>query len=179
MPKLSGVGDASLRLIGNCVQGRAAAAIGATASAVTTSNAITSVIDGVARNVAAMTNQALVALATADFSAPSSALATAWRQPSGLAGFYVQPANTTVYYVLAVNAAGTVRTIQGTYSGQPLQPGIHALGDGTIPDAPDTWVPFCIVKVTTAGSTFTPGSTALTGIATLFDIVALPSVDRL
>jgi hypothetical protein len=179
MPKLSGIGDASARLIGNCIQGRGAAAIGATASAVTTSNAITSVIDGIARNVAAMTNQALVALASADFVAASSALAQAWRQPAGLVGFYVQPAATTVYYVLAVNAAGTVRTVQGTYQGQPLQPGIHALGDGTIPDVPDTWVPFAVVKVTTTASTFTPGTTALTGIATLYDVAVLPSVDRL
>lgn len=178
MAKLSHQNRAADRLDGNICLTKANAAIGATTSAITTGNAITTMIDGILRTVGVLTNQALTPLATADF-APGTAPSGGYLQPSGSAGFYVQPANTTVYYVLAANALGTVRTVQGTFPNQALSTlGISSMGDGSVPDTPDGWIAFALVKVTTAGSTFTPGATALTGIATIFDVGVLPAADR-
>jgi hypothetical protein len=176
MAKLSHQNRAAERLDGNLCLTKANAAIGATASAVTTGNAITTMIDGILRTVGALTNQALVPLATADF---VTAPAGGYVQPSGSLGFYVQPANTTVYYVLCANAAGTPRVVQGTFINQPLSAlGISSMGDGSVPDTPDGWVAFAMLRVTTTASTFTPGTTALTGLATVFDVGVLPAADR-
>ena len=175
MAKLSHLNSMADRLDGNLCLTKANAVIGATASAVTTGNAITTMIDGLLRSVGVLTNQALVPLATADF---TQAPAGGYVQPSGSTGFYTQPAATTVYYVLAANAAGVVRTVQGTFNGQPLAAGLTAVGDGTVPDIPDGWCAFAIIKVVTAASVFVPGTTALTGIATILDCGALPAVDR-
>ena len=38
----------------------------------------------------------------------------AWLQPSGLSDFYTQPASTTVYYVLTLNAAGTMSSVSAS-----------------------------------------------------------------
>ena len=177
MSKLSDLNSAAARLLGNMVLTKANAVIGATATAFTTGNAITTVIDGVMRTLAAQTNTALAALATADFAAPTSQAALNFLQPSGLTGFYVQPAGTTVYYALCVNSAGTVRVVQGTYDGQQLQAGLSAPGKSWIPDVPDSWAPFAVMKVVTAGSAFTPATTALTGLATFADVAILPSAN--
>ncbi|MNL31056.1 hypothetical protein D3C87_1528250 [compost metagenome] len=106
-------------------------------------------------------------------------------------GGYVQPANTTVYYTIALNGAGTVAVIQGSYNGQipTLDPtkgvgslaaiGTSAKGDGAVPNPPDGYTAVGIVKVTTDGSTtFTPGTTLLdaAGLAVAyFDVCLLPS----
>lgn len=171
MSKASALTAAAHRLIANNVLTKAGAVIGATATAFTTGVAITTVIDGIMRSVAAFTNQALVALSTSD-------LAT-FVQPSGLNAFYTQPANTTVYYVLCVNAAGTPRVVQGTWQGQQVQAGgATVVGDGTVPDVPDGWVPFALIKLASGGAVFIPGTTALTGLATFFDLNVLPAADR-
>lgn len=173
MTTLNAATSTFAKLVGNAVLTKANAVIGATASAFTTGNAITYAIGGVLRSLAAQTNTALTAMAQADIPGlPSNA---DWRQPSGSVGFYVQPANTTVYYVLAVNASGTVRVVQGTYDGQPLsQLGTTMVGKSVIPDIPDQFVAFAVIKVVTAGSAFTPGTTALTGLATFIDVSVLP-----
>lgn len=176
MAKASSLTSAAALLLANFNLTKANAVIGATATAITTGNAITTVIGGIQRTLGAQTNTALAPLATADFAvAPSGG----YLQPSGLAGFYTQPANTTVYYVLCANAAGTVRVVQGTYSGQQLSTqGLTVVGDGAVPDVPDTFVAFAVMKVTTAGSVFTPAVTALTGIATFLDVAVLPVADK-
>lgn len=173
MTTLNAAFSTMLKLAGNSVLTKANAVIGATATAFTTGNAITYAQGGILRTLNALTNQVLTALATADFS-PALAAGQEYRQPSGSVGFYVQPAGTTVYYVLAVNN-GVVRVVQGTYDGQPIQGfGVPAVGKSVIPDIPDQWVPFAVLKVVSGGSAFTPGSTALTGIGTFIDICVLP-----
>ena len=69
-----------------------------------------------------------------------------------------------------------MRVIQGMHDGQQTGvQGLTVVGKSVVPDIPDTWVPFGIVKVVTVGSVFVPATTALTGIATFFDVMALPS----
>ena len=176
MSKLNHLPTAAQRLLGNCIQGRAATVIGATASAITSTVAVVSVIDGITRAVAAFTNQALVALLGSDL---PTALAN-WLQPSGRTTFYVQPANTTVYYVVVVNAAGAIRIVQGTFSGQILTDpsGYTVTGDGSVPDIPDGVVPLAILKIASGGATFTPGTTAMTGLLTVIETSVLPSVAK-
>lgn len=179
MSKLNDLPSAMARLVGNMCLTKANAVIGATASAFTTGNAITTMIDGILRTLAAQTNTALSALVPASFVDAASPLAVNYLQPAGIAGFYTQPANTTAYYVLCVNAAGTIRVVQGTYVGQPIvSMGLSTVGDGNVPDIPDTWVAFAILKVVTAGSAFVPGTTALTSIGTFLDVSLLPANNR-
>jgi len=71
---------------------------------------------------------------------------------TGQAGYYQQPVSTTVFYLVVVNAAGTVYTIQGTYSGQIISRngGLNVtVGDGSIPDiaVKGTYAPVGVIKV--------------------------------
>lgn len=95
---------------------------------------------------------------------------------------YVQPTNTTVFYVISVNAAGTVAVSQGCYAGQTLTfandlSKIYT-GIGDIPTEPAGYTAIGVIKVApTAAVTFTPGTTALDVAnlnATYFDIDVLP-----
>lgn len=175
MSNLSELGSIAARILGNMTLVKAALAISATPSAVAFS-AITTAIDGIMRTLAANATQALAPLISADFVLPTSQAALGYLQPSGSTGFYTQPAGRTVYYVLVVNAAGVVRVVQGLFDGQQISAqGLTVVGKSVVPDIPDTWVPFGIVKVVTVGSVFVPATTALTGIATLFDVMALPA----
>lgn len=62
----------------------------------------------------------------------------------------VQPTSSTVYYLVVVDAAGTVTTIQGDLTSQKL------------PEPPEGKAILGAVKiVTSAGATFTPGTTSL------------------
>ena len=180
MSKLNQHGMGAIRALGTYCASRAATAIGATASAITTTNAILAVIDGVYRNVAAVTNQALISI------------------DAVLRPFYVQPANTTVYYTLCTDGT-SVRVIQGEFAGrQSFVNGIEVRGDGIIPDVPDfsvasvdaagnqtlntQWCPFAVLRVVTGAATFTPGTTALNAAnvtTTIWDVAQLPSADRL
>lgn len=86
---------------------------------------------------------------------------------------YIQPAETTVFYTLGLNAAGTVCVVQGSYAGQKLstdptkgvgvsQMGATWVGDGSIPDVPEGYTAIAVLKVTTAAATtFTAGTTLL------------------
>lgn len=173
MSKASHLTSAATRLLANCVLGKVSAVIGATATAVTTTGAVAYAIDGVLRTLAALTNQALSAILTADVAGGN------WIQPSGINGFYVQPAGTTVYYVFCVNSAGTIKVVQGTYQNQPIAAGGYTvIGTGNVPDVPDGWIPFTIMKLASGGATFTPGTTALTGLATFLDVAVLPAADK-
>jgi hypothetical protein len=176
--KLNQHGLSAVRQLGTIVLSRAVLAIGTVKSGFNTTNALIYAIDGVIRSLAAQTSTALTALADA---------------------FYVQPANTTVYYTLAVNAAGTVRCIQGDFAGrQKFVGGVEVRGDGNIPDVPDLsvastdangvqtlsdqWCPFGVIKVVTGATTFTPGTTlfdAANVTTTFFDVAFLPANERL
>lgn len=152
------------------------AATGAAATVATT-GAIVSRIDGITRSRAALAGQSLVP--THDiFGNASTAV-------------YTQPIGTTAYMVLGVNAAGAIAVVQGTYAGQNLVPpvtsGVGALanagtsfvGDGSIPNLPEGFAPFGLIKVVTSSATFTPGTTLL-NVGTIafsyFDIGLIPSV---
>ena len=162
MSKISDLDSFVLRaLLGNRALASGAFVVGAAAAAVSSTVTIPYIINGVFYSKAAVTSQVLTGVTTTG--------------PLVGGGTYVQPAATTVYYVLALNAAGTLVVTQGSYSGQPLgQPAVY--GDGSPPDVQDlTLCPVCVIKVVTAGSTFTLGTTALTGISTFFNIASLPS----
>lgn len=157
------------RLIANQCLFNALAVIGATATAFTTTGTGDVTIDGRMFALTAQTNTALAALAASNL--PTSQ--ADWVQPSGSLGFYVQPANTTVYYLIGVIAAGTWLVIQGTHDGQILAQG-YARGRSVIPDVPLGFTPVSVLKVVTAGSAFTPATTALTGLGTFINIGVLP-----
>lgn len=177
--KLNQLGMGAIRALGTACITRAILAINAASAAtVRTTNAIVYTIDGIIYNRVALAAQAL----------------TAFDQKP----FYVQPANTTVYYTLALDAAGNVRVMQGDFAGrQTFVNGIEVRGDGNVPDVPDfsvastdaagnqtlatQWCPFGIIRIATGAATFTPGTTALdaAGItATYFDVMYLPSAER-
>lgn len=176
MTTLADLGHSASRLLGNMNLVKAVLAINAGAAAtVRTTGALTFLVDGIQYTRAALANVALQALAAADLPASMASFV----QPSGSTGFVVQPAGTTVFYVLAVNTAGTVRTVQGNWNGQQISlQGLTQVGKSVIPDTPDGWIPFGIIKVVTGAATFTPGTTALDAAnvtASYFDVAVLPS----
>lgn len=177
--KLNQLGISALRALGTTCLVKAVLAINAAAAAtVKTTSAITYAIDGVLYSKVALAAQALAPISGA---------------------YYTQPANTTVYYTLALDAAGNVRCIQGTYAGQPINTsGVVTMGDGTVPDVPDLftasvdasgnqtpstiWCPFGVIKVATNGATtFLPGTDALDKAGctfTFYDVMYLPSNEK-
>lgn len=166
MSKLSDLSNAAHRaLLGNFAVSKAALAVNA--AGFNTTGTLSYVSNGVFKTLAAQTGASM---------AVSSASALN----------YVQPAATTVYYVVCGDAAGAIKVIQGSYAGQKLsmdptagvgvsQMGASWVGDGSIPDVPADLTPFGVFKVVTAGSAFTPGTTSMAGIATAFDVCRLPS----
>jgi hypothetical protein len=161
----------------------------ASAATVKTTGAIVNAVDGIIRSKAALSAQALSALAAADL--PSSG--SGYVQPAGITGFYVQPAQTTAYYVLVMNAAQTVKVVQGTWRKtgvnaaipdfQPIitPNGISVVGDGNVPDVPDGVVPFGMIKVACGSAAFTPATTALDAANitfTFYDLMCLPATER-
>jgi hypothetical protein len=95
-------------------------------------------------------------------------------------------ANSTQYFLLGFNAAGTAVTVAGLGSTAVTANGAADSMAGKLPEIPvdltpgatfgqPTMCPVAILKVVTAGSTFTPGTTALTGIATYTDIMLVPN----
>jgi hypothetical protein len=165
-------------LAATSLSAHAFAATGGATATVQTTGAIVSQIGGVTRSRAALSAQSLAPTHDIFGNANTSV--------------YAQPANTTVYYVLGVNAAGTVAIVQGTFAGQNLVPpvtaGVGALansgtsfvGDGSIPNLPEGFAPAGLLKVVTttgAGVPFTPGTTNLNaaGLAlTFWDINLIP-----
>lgn len=151
------------------------AATGGATATVQTTGAIVGCFGGVTRSRAALSAQSLAP--THDIFGQANA------------SLYAQPANSTVYYVLGVNAAGTVAVVQGTFAGQNLVPpataGVGALaqagtsfvGDGSIPSLPDGYAPFGLLKIVTGAATFTPGTTNLNAsnvTPTFWDIGLIP-----
>jgi hypothetical protein len=166
------------RLQANMALGNAAVALG-TDAATLDSSAIPIAHGGIVTTLAAMNETALSALAGSDLPTVSINGASAtnpWVQPRGVAGFYTQPAATTVYYVIGAIAAGTVKVVQGTYDNQDLTNASGYVGKGksVIPDVPDGFTPFCVIKIVTVASTFVPATTALTSISTIKNVNVLP-----
>lgn len=187
MAKLSDLTSVAAQLLGNMnlSQKPALAINAASAATIKTTGALVFSVGGVMLTKAALAAQALTALAGGptggDFVATTSELAKNYLQPNGGVGFYVQPVSTTVYYVVCINGALTVRVVQGTYDGQQLMAGLSAPGKSWVPDIPDTWVPIGMLKMTTnASTTFTPGTTAIdaAGLTPVFyDLSVLPAAN--
>lgn len=171
MSRISDITNAAIRsMVGTFNSVKAVLAINAAGAAtVKTTNALSYVIDGIQYTKAALAAQAIAIT-------------------SGLS--YVQPALTTVYYTLGVDAAGNISVTQGSYAGQTLSAdptkgigvskmGASWVGDGSVPDVPDGYCPFGLMKVTTAAATtFTPGTTLLdaAGVTVAYyDLALLPS----
>ena len=178
MPKLSDLTNAATKtMLGNASLTKGVLAVGTAPAGFNTTATILYTVNGVMYNKTAMTSQSFAVTHTLD--------------GTYTGGGYIQPdpatlaliagaaqTTCTVYYTLALKADGTVAVSQGSYAGQNMaqgQVGVSAVGDGTIPNAPAGYTPFGIIKVVTAtGASFTPGTTALTGLATYFDIAVMP-----
>ncbi len=163
--------DIANALGGMCLTKGALAINAAGATTVKTTNALVYGVAGVLYTKAALANQAITVTHRFDGKPVSAADAA-----------YVQPINKTALYVLALNAAGTVAVIQGTYAGQQVTYGsdlskVVTAGYG-VPTLPAGYTPIGAIKVATDGSaTFTAGTTALdaAGVtATYFDLALLP-----
>lgn len=164
-------------LLGNRCNSRPILAIGTSKAAINTSAAAECTIDGIIYNLGAQTSTALVATAASHL--PTSE--AGYLQPSGRTGFYTQPASTTVYYVVTINAASTVTVVQGTYDGQPIANGAgYAEGDGNVPPLPAGVAPFGMIKVVTGATTFVPATTefdAANVTSTFYTLSCLPSAN--
>jgi hypothetical protein len=176
MSKLSDLRHTPTRdMVGNAniSSPRAILAISANTLGVASTSALVYTVNGVVYSRAAFANTALT-----DATGPLNPTGV-----SGVGSTYVQPANTTVFYSIGLDAAGAVKVVQGSFLGQNLSPnainsgaiGGGAVGDGQIPRLPSTVCPVGVLKVVTAGSAFTLGTTALTGIGTFFDVSCLPN----
>lgn len=97
---------------------------------------------------------------------------------------YVQPINSTVIYLVGLDAAGNVSLTQGAYAGQVMSFNGNLAKrvtdvDGGVPTPPANVAVIGAFKVVTNGSaTFTPGSTALdaAGVSvTYYDLQVLPA----
>ena len=173
MSRISSIASASLRhVLGNRCHTKATLAInaGGAATAKTTGATIYS-IGGVLYTKGALSNQSLAVTHRLDGTPVTTA------EPA-----YVQPALTTAIYVVALNAAGTIAVVQGSYNGQAVtfKPDLTKImtGDGDIPDEPAGYTAIGAIKVVTAAATtFTPGTTLLDAVgvtATYFDVSVLP-----
>ncbi len=157
MSNMSLTSDASLRkLLGNVCMTKATLAINAGGAATVRTTGTTSyLVGGLFYSKAALAAQSL-AITHDEKGRPVA---------EGLAA-YVQPINTTVIYVIALNAAGTVAVVQGSYAGQvqnyPRDLSRVETGVGGVPQVPEGYTPIGAIKVVTNGvATFTPGTTAL------------------
>lgn len=144
----------------------------ASAATVKSTGATVYSIGGVYYTVAAMAAQAIT------ITHRSNGAAVTTSDPA-----YVQPAETTVIYVLAYNSSGTLAVVQGSYAGQVItfadDKSLRLTGTGGVPTLPAGYVPVGAIKVVTAAATtFTPATTALdaAGVtATYYDLKLLPT----
>lgn len=153
---------------------------GAGAATVKTTSALSYTVDGVYYNKNALAAQSLAPTHDAFGGAIGGQ-----NLPS-----FVQPAGSTVYYLLSLDAAGNVYVSQGTYAGQSLiypDKQRQFAGTGNVPAEPKATAagvllntcPIGMVKVATGpATTFTPGTTALDAAGltvTYFDLEYVPS----
>lgn len=142
------------------------------AATVKSTGTITFAIDGVLYSKAALAAQSIAPTHNAFGETVGG------NQPAA----YVQPANTTVFYVLSLNAAGTVAVSQGSYAGQsiayPNDLSKVLTGQGGLPVEPDGYTAIGVIKVVTGATTFTPGTTLLDAAnvtATYYNVSRLPA----
>lgn len=132
---------------------------------------LATVINGVPKLKANLSAQALTVLA-------------ALQQPvNGNTGFIRQPAGTTAYYLVVVNGAGSVYTIQGNWASYVASNPFKTDGNVLIPEiyVPELYAPLGCIKLvnatyTTSGG-WLPGTTNLdaSGVtATYCDLHRLP-----
>lgn len=143
----------------------------ASAATVKTTGAVIYSVDGVMYSKAALSAQAIT-ITHDQFGRDVTT------QPS--IAKYVQPVNTTVYYLLGVNAAGTICSVQGGYAGQTLTVnGAAFVSDGSMPVLPAGYAPIGVIKIApTVAATFDPGTTLLDATnvnATYFNVSTLPT----
>ena len=156
---------------GMCLTKGVLAINAASAATVKTTNALTYGVGGVLYTKAALAAQSIAP--THRFDGKPVTVA----DPA-----YVQPINSTVVYVVALNAAGTVAVVQGTYAGQQVTYGSDlskiVTAGGGLPTLPAGYTPIGAIKVATNGSTtFTPGTTLLDAAGltvTYSDLALLP-----
>lgn len=174
MSRLSSIASASLqKVLGNRCYTKAVLARDADAATkLQTTNAATYSVGGVLYSKSALNDQA----ATVTHRFNGDAVTTA--DPA-----YVQPSNTKVKYVVALDAAGNVAVVQGSYAGQTiafkadLSKVLTGTGDFPAEPAGYTAIGYFTVE-TNASATFTPGTTALNAAgvtATFFDVAVLPA----
>lgn len=178
MPKTSDVTNKAVReLIATRCFAKGVLAINAGGAAtIKTTNALNYSVDGVAYAKAALAAQAL-ALPNAAAQAVQAAI-------TGRESYYVQPAQSTVYYVVALDASGNVATFQGTYDGQALlmpNTNMPVTAKGGVPDIDTSvWCPIGMIKIALGATTFTPATTLLDAAnvtATYYDLTMLPSTN--
>ncbi|MEO8296344.1 MAG: hypothetical protein ABI574_00910 [Burkholderiales bacterium] len=173
MSRLTAAAGAALRaLIGNfCFTKITLAINAASAATVKSTGAIVYTIGGLFFTKSALAAQS-IAVTHRLFGEPVTVADPAFVQPSG----------TTVFYVLSLNAAGTVAVSQGSYAGQAVTYAGDlsriVTGDGDLPEEPAGYTAIGVLKVaTTGGATFTPGTTALDAAnvaVTYYDVATLP-----
>jgi len=169
--KLSDINDATLRaILGNsCKTKITLASSGAGTATVGSTGTITYTVDGIFKTKSALSAQSIAVTHDQFGNAVANGLAA-----------YTQPVSTTVYYVLSLNAAGTVAVSQGGYSGQSVTSpaGAAQYSAGGLPVVPAGYTPIGIIKVATgASATFVAGTTNLdaAGVtATFTDVERLP-----
>jgi hypothetical protein len=174
MSSLKNIASAALRsLIGGLCLTKATLAINlAGAATVKTTGATTYLVGGLIYTKAALADQSIAVTHDEDGLLVASGLAA-----------YVQPASTTVIYVIALNADGTVAVVQGSYAGQVQSyPGDLSrvnTGAGGVPSEPAGYTAIGAIKVVTNGATtFTPGTTLLDAAGltvTYHDVGILPA----
>lgn len=174
MSSLSHISDASLRkLLGNrCLVKPTLAANDSDDATIKNTGAVLYSIDGVVYTKSALAAQS-IAVTHGCFGNVVAAGPAA----------YVQPQNTSVFYVVALNAGGSVAVVQGSYLGQSIAFANDLTkvltGDGAIPVEPEGYTAIGVIKVTTAAATtFTPGTTKLdaAGVTIAFyDVAVLPA----
>lgn len=179
MTTLAQVNDAGLRrAMGDRCYSKATLAINAAGAAtVKTTGATTFTVDGIFYSKAALAAQSIAVTHNL------LGLAVSGAGASG-PGAYVQPANTTAIYVVALNKDGTVAVVQGGYNGQAvtLPGGIVSTSKGEVPVVPAGYAPIGAIKVALGATTFTPGTTLLDAAnvtVTYTDLSLLPATTAL
>lgn len=179
MTTLAKINDVGLRrAIGDRCYSKATLAINlAGAATIKSAGATTYTVDGIFYSKAALAAQSIAVTHNLFGFAVSGAGA------SGPAA-YVQPANSTVIYVIALKADGTVGVVQGGYNGQSvtLPGGVVMVSKGEVPEVPVGYTPIGTLKVVTGATTFTPGTTLLDAAnvtVTYTDVSLLPATTAL
>lgn len=174
MSSLNTILSADVRkvLANRCLTKATLAINAGSAATIKTTGATTFTVDGVMYSKAALSAQSIAPTHDAFGNLVAAGVAA-----------YVQPVGTTVFYVVSVNAAGTVAVSQGSYTGQvqtfPNDLSKIWTGTGAIPVEPAGYTAIGVIKIApTVAATFTPGTTALDAAnvnATYYDIDVLPA----